>query len=264
MLIQFILCGLSVTATAVLYAATPALSLWWLLPLLVGGYAAAFLLLVLAAVIFSRFTRDAMPSGARRAFYRFVAHLAEWACLLCGIRVDADGIDRLPQDRPFLLVGNHLSNLDPLVALAALRGFETAFVSKPENFKIPVVGFVMRNAAFLPIDRENPRNAVTTIKKAAELITARSLCVGIYPEGTRNKSGEGLLPFHNGSFKIATSAKCPIAVMTVRYEKGAFPYRRVARVHIVETLDADYIAANRTDAISERARAIIEEDLKKS
>ncbi len=263
MLIQFILCGLSVTVTAVLYTVIPSLSLWWLLPLLVGGYAVSFLLLVLTTVIFSCFTRDTMPSGARRVFYRLVAHLAEWACLLCGIRVHTDGTDRLPQDRPFLLVGNHLSNLDPLVALAALRGFETAFVSKPENFKIPVIGSVMRNAAFLPIDRENPRNAVATIKKAAELITARGLCIGIYPEGTRNKSGEGLLPFHNGSFKIATTAKCPVAVLTLRYEKGAFPYRRIARIRVVETLDADYIAANRTDTISERARTIIEDDLKK-
>lgn len=263
MLIQFILCGVSVAASAVLYAAVPTLSLWWLLPLLVGGYAASFLLVVLTTLIFSCFARDTMPSGARRVFYRLVAHLAEWACLLCGIRVRADGTDRLPQDRPFLLVGNHLSNLDPLVALAALRGYETAFVSKPENFKIPVVGFVMRNAAFLPIDRENPRNAVATIKTAAQYITERSLCVGIYPEGTRNKSGEGLLPFHNGSFKIATTAKCPVAVLTLRYEQGAFPYRRIARIRVVETLDADYISANRTDAISERARAIIEDDLKK-
>ncbi len=262
MLIQLILCVLSVAVTAALYITVPTLSLWWLLPLLVGLYAASFLLVVLVTVIFSCIVRDAKPSGARRVFYRLVSHLAEWACLLCGMRVCAQGADRLPQDRPFLLVGNHLSNLDPLVALAALRGHETAFVSKPENFKIPVVGFVMRNAAFLPIDRENPRNAVTTIKTAAQQITARGLCIGIYPEGTRNKSGDGLLPFHNGSFKIATTAKCPVGVMTVRYEKGAFPYRRIVRVHIIETLDADYVAANRTDAISKRARTIIEDDLK--
>lgn len=263
MLIQLIFCGVSVAASVALFTAIPALSLWWLPLTLIGGYAVSFLLLVLGTVLFSCLVRKAKPSGARRAFYLLVAHLAEWACLLCGMRVDAEGTDRLPTDRPFLLVGNHLSNLDPLVALAALRGYETAFVSKPENFKIPVIGFIMRNAAFLPIDRENPRNAVTTIKKAAELITARTLCVGIYPEGTRNKTGDGLLPFHNGSFKIATTAKCPVAVLTVKYKKGSFPYRRVARIRIVETLDADYIAANRTDAISERARSIIEEDLKK-
>lgn len=261
MLIQIILCILSVAVTATLYITVGSLSLWWLLPLLIGLYAASFLLVVLVTVIFSCFMRNAKPSGVRRVFFLLVSHLAEWACLLCGIRVHTGGVDRLPTDRPFLLVGNHLSNLDPLIALAALRGYETAFVSKPENFKIPVVGLVMRNAAFLPIDRENPRNAVATIKKAAENIAARGLCMGIYPEGTRNKTGAGLLPFHNGSFKIATTAKCPVAVLTVRYEKGSFPYRRVACIRVVEVLDADYIAANRTDAISERAREIVEKDL---
>lgn len=262
MLLQTLFCGFSIVAVAVLYAAFPALSLWWLLPLFAAGFVTAFLLMVLFAVILTRFMRGAQASAARRFTYRYISHIAEWACFLCGMRVKADGLDRLPKDRPFLIVGNHLSNLDPLVALAALRGFEVPFVSKPENFKIPVVGTVMRNAAFLAIDRENPRNAVTTIKTAAQQITARGLCIGIYPEGTRNKSGKGLLPFHNGSFKIATTAKCPVAVMTVRYEKAAFPYRKNAVIRILEVLDADYITANRTDAISERARETIENDLK--
>lgn len=260
MLLHILFCGVSVAASTVLFAAVPILSPWWLPLMLVGGYAAAFLLLVLGTMLFSCFVKNAKPSGARCAFYRLVSHLAEWACFLCGLDVQASGTERLPE-QPFLVVGNHLSNLDPLVALAVLRGYETAFVSKPENFKIPVVGYVMHNAAFLPIDRDNPRNAVTTIKTAAQQITARRLCIGIYPEGTRNKTGEGLLPFHNGCFKIATSAKCPVAVMTVQYEKRAFPYRKCARVHIVEVMDADYIAANRTDAISERVREIIEKDL---
>lgn len=261
MLLQTLFCGVAVAVTAAIYAIVPTLSLWWLLPLLIVGYAAAFLLMVLTVLITSRCTRGAMPCAARRFMYLFLSHIGELASHLCGMRVTAEGLDRLPTDRPFLIVGNHLSNLDPLVALAALRGFEVPFVSKPENFKIPAVGTVMRNAAFLSIDRENPRNAVTTIKTAAAHITERALCVGIYPEGTRNKTGDGLLPFHNGSFKIATTAKCPVAVMTVRYDKGRFPYRKHAIIRILEVLDADYIAAHRTDAISERAREIMENDL---
>ncbi len=261
MLLHILFCGVSVAASAVLCAAVPTLSLWWLLPMIVGGYAALIVLLLIFIYLCSCIMRGAMPSAARHAFYRLISHLAEWVALLCGTRVRCEGTDRLPTGCPFLLVGNHLSNLDPLVTMAALRGFETAFVSKPENFKIPLIGLIMRNAAFLPIDRENPRNAVTTIKKATELITARSLCVGIYPEGTRNKTGEGLLPFHNGSFKIATAAKCPVAVLTVRYEKSPFRYRRVARIRVVEVLGADYVTANRTDAISERVREIVENDL---
>ena len=263
MAIHLALCLLSAAASAILFATAPSLSLW-LLPLtIIGGYVALFVLLILLIVLLSFGMRGAAPSAIRRLFFRLIAGVASWVCLVCGVRIIAEGKERLPKHRPFLLAGNHLSNFDPIIALIALRDFEVVFISKPENFTIPVVGLVLRNAGFLPIDRENPRNAVTTIKTAAQHIAARGLCVGIYPEGTRNKSGEGLLPFHNGSFKIATTAKCPVAVMTARYEKGAFPYRRIARIRVVEILDADYIAANRTDAISECARSIIEADLKK-
>ena len=262
MLIQLILSIASVALTTVLYIAHPALSLWWLLPLLMGSFAVTLLLAVFGTVLVAAVLKHAPPSTARNRFYRLISHWAAWVCLVCGIRVQAQGLDKLPTNRAFLLVGNHRSNLDPLVALAVLRGFDTVFVSKPENFNIPVVGVALHCLRFLPIDRENPRNAVATIKTAAQHITEQRLNVFIYPEGTRNKTEGGLLPFHNGSFKIATIAKCPVAVMTVRYEKGAFPYRRMTRIRVVETLDPDYIAANRTDAISERARAIIEEDLK--
>lgn len=261
MLINIILWVLSAAVSAVIYALCPTLSLWWLPLLLIGGYAVGAVLELTLLLLCSCFMKTAMPSRVRRAFYRVISHTAEWVVLLCGTRTRIIGLERLPKDTPFLLVSNHLSNLDPLIKMAALRGWELPFVSKPENFKIPLAGPIMRNSSFLPIDRENPRNAVATIKKAVENIAARGLCMGIYPEGTRNKTGEGLLPFHNGSFKIATIAKCPVAVLTVKYEKGSFPYRRLAHIAVVEMLDADYIAANRTDAISERAREIIEKDL---
>ena len=108
MLLHILFCGVSVAASTVLFTAIPSLSLWWLPFTLVGGYAASFLLLVLGTVLFSCFVQSAKPSGVRRTFYRLVARLAQWACLLCGMRVKAEGVDHLPTDRPFLLVGNHL------------------------------------------------------------------------------------------------------------------------------------------------------------
>ncbi len=255
MLIYIILCLLALGASVGLCAAVSTLSWWWLLPLFIGAYILLAVLTLTAAWLFAIATKHSAPSRARRLFYRYVSHITAWLSLLCGVRVRSEGVDKLPTDTPFLLVGNHLSNLDPLVTIAALRSWELPFVSKPENFKIPFAGAIMKQAAFLAIDRENPRNAVTTIKQAAANITERRLNMGIYPEGTRNKSGIGLLPFHNGSLKIATAAKCPIAVVTIQYKN------RVAHVKVVEVLDAAYVAANRTDAISERVHSLIAQDL---
>lgn len=258
MLINGLLCLLSTVVTVAAYAVFPALSVWWIPLFLVGGYAVWTVLLILSTLVFSCFMKTAKPSAVRRRLYRLVSHIAKWVLCLCGTRVYAKEIDLLPNDRPFLLVCNHLSAFDPIVTLAALHDRELAFVSKPENFRIPLIGAIMRNASFLPIDRENPRNAVTAIKQAASNITARNLSMGIYPEGTRNKAGSGMLPFHNGSFKIATTAKCPVAVLTIRYETGTFPYRRHAYLSVKAVLDEAYVTQNRTDAISMRAREFME------
>ncbi len=256
MLLHGLLFALAAVGTAALYGALGgALSFWWLLPILVGFYVVLGVLELAGLLLWSLTMRDAAPSRTRRLFYRVCSVTADWFSILCGKRVRVEGTEKLPTDTPFLLVSNHLALLDPLVTMAALRGWELPFVSKPENFRIPIAGPIMKNAGFLPIDRENPRNAVATIKQAAANITTRKLNMGIYPEGTRNKNAEGLLTFHNGSLKIATTAKCPLVVATLRYEK------HTARVRIVEVLDATYVAANRTDALGERVYQLIATDL---
>ena len=78
--------------------------------------------------------------------------------------------------------------------------------------------------------------------------------MGIYPEGTRSKSG-ALLPFHAGSFKIAALAKCPVAVASIRYEKR--PLSKRVDLHIVDVMDADYVTDHNTAAMAERAVAAI-------
>ena len=261
MLINGILCVLSLVGTTLLYQFWPIFPLWWLPLLFIIGYVLLGILELLGVLLFSQFIYQAKDTGCRRLFYRLISYTAEWVLLLCGMRCTIDGDKKLPENTPFLLVGNHLSNFDPLVTIAVLRDVSLAFVSKPENFKIPIAGLIMRNAAFLPIDRENPRNAVSTIKIAAQQITQRQLCMAIYPEGTRNKSGIGLLPFHHGSFKIATTAKCPVAILTIRYEKATFPFRKKAYIRVVDMLDEGYVTANRTDAISEQVKKRIENDL---
>ena len=84
----------------------------------------------------------------------------------------------------------------------ALRKEKLIFVSKPENWNIPIAGRLAVRCCFRTIDRENARNALRTIQDCARLLDEKAGPVVIYPEGTRSKTGE-LLPFHNGVFKIA-------------------------------------------------------------
>lgn len=246
---------------ALLYIHNPTLSLWWLAPLCLGLYLAIgiayILLLVTAGLLLPKKT----PSHKVYAVYRaFIVHTLRWVLLLLGVRYTVSGTDRLPH-RPFLLISNHRCAFDPLMTLAAFNKWSIAFIAKPGVFNIPAIGTIMRRVCFLPIDRENARNAVTTIKQAAEYIADKpGISVGIYPEGTRSKDGT-LLPFHAGSFKIATIARCPVAVASIRMEKGRLGLPRRMELRILDVMDATYVSENNTAALSARAEAAIRADL---
>ena len=106
----------------------------------------------------------------------------------------------------------------------------------------------------MAIDRENPRNAVKTVEQAANLIKAGELSVGIYPEGTRNKSYVGLLPFHNSVFKIAHKAdNAPIVIVgvsgTEKIHKNT-PWKRThVYIEVLQVLSSEEVQAMRTNEI---------------
>ncbi len=261
MTLTLLFASLSGLAMTILFALCPTLSFWWRLPIWLGFYVAlaltCIILLVLALYLF---LPKGNPSPRLRRFTQTIIYLVlSWVLVMLGIRVTVKGADKLPST-PYLLVGNHRSAFDPLCSLVAFSN-EMVFVAKPGVMKIPVIGSVLERLCFLAIDRENARNAVTTIKRSAELIKDVGLSVGIYPEGTRSKDGN-LLPFHAGSFKIAKLAGCPVAVVTIRYEKnGLLPWNKRVYLQVVDVMDEAFVAENNTAAMSERAEAAIRADL---
>jgi len=173
------------------------------------------LLFVLLLGICALFVNPKREYEKNNRFYRFILDSATAAAMkLLRIRVHISGIEKIPKDEKVLFVSNHRSNFDPIVTWYALKKWKIAFVSKPENFKVPFFGRIIRKCCFLPIDRENPRKAIVTINKAAKLLKEQEVSIGIYPEGTRSKSCQ-LLPFHNGVFKIAQKAHSPIVVLSI-------------------------------------------------
>lgn len=129
--------------------------------------------------------------------------------------------------------------------------------AKPEIFDIPIAGSVVHKCFFLSIDREDNRKALGTILHAAELLREGTVSIGVYPEGTRSKTGE-LLLFRNGAFQIAKRAGAPIVIAkTTGTEQIArrFARRRtIVRFDILDALSADTAAKMTTREIGEYAR----------
>ena len=195
-----------------------------------------------------------------------------WGCTNTGsllsfyfrIHPEVIGLEKIPADSRFLLICNHRSLFDPLITIDQLRDYNIAFISKPSNFKLPIIGHVLYAAGCLPIDRENNRNALKTILTATDYIN-RDLCsVAIYPEGTRSKTGD-LLPLHSGSFKIAQKARIPIVVASIsgteRIKKDFLFSPKKVTLTILEVISAETVLSLKTVELSDRARSLIETDL---
>jgi 1-acyl-sn-glycerol-3-phosphate acyltransferase len=140
------------------------------------------------------------------------------------------------------------------------KDYDLAFISKEENFHVPFWGNIIRKCCFLAIDRENPRKAMETVNKAAELLRNDEVSMAVYPEGTRN-FGEGLLPFHSGIFKIAQKANVPVVICGI---KGADMIRKNFPLHksdvyfeVLDVVSAEDVKAQRCNEISDYARNLM-------
>lgn len=226
------------------------------------GVLIIFLLYVCFLAICSFFIDPRKEYEHNSRFYRFLLNSASLIALkLLRVKIHTSGLEKVPADVLPLFVGNHRSNFDPIIQWCVFRKWQPAFISKAANFKIPIFGRFIRKCCFMAIDRENPRKALTTINKAAKLLQKGEVSIGIYPEGTRSKSGE-LLPFHNGVFKIAQKADVPIIVMAIggteKIHKNIPFHRSDVYLDVIDVIPADEVKAMKTDAIGERVRSQLE------
>lgn len=247
----------------------PAVTVWRVLGAALQGYLAAHLLYVLILVLnwlFLPRLKNGEGIERQRPMCRWVvASVSRFLCGYAGIRLRARGLEKLP-DTPFLLVSNHRSMFDPLIVMGYLSRYNVAFVSKPSNLRLSLIGQTARHAGFLGIDRENDRAALKTILQAADYLK-RGVCnIGIYPEGTRNRSDEPLLPFHAGSFKIAQRAGVPVAVVCMRgtekVHKTLFFYPTPVELDVLELIPAETVKSMKTVELAEHTRALLEAKLR--
>ncbi len=143
-----------------------------------------------------------------------------WAKMIlwvCGVKVKVKGLENVERDLPRIYLTNHQSFFDILALLACLP-VDFKFVLKQELMKIPILGFTMKRARYIGIDRKDPRKAVKSINRAAGKIKDGA-SVLIFPEGTRSVDGR-LQAFKPGGFHLALKSGCdvvPIAIINSRH-----------------------------------------------
>lgn len=240
---------------------TEAADLWIPIVLLPVIFFILFAVHIILCVILGLFVNQKKPlERPNRAFKWWLEKSVDMVLCVMRVKTVVKGEELIPKDRRFYLVSNHLSNLDPLVALVQLANYDVAFVSKPENFMIPAAGALMHMSGYLPIDRFSPRSSMKTLHKCVDYIKNDITSVGIYPEGRRSFSGV-LLEFKDGVFYVAKKAECPVVVMTVRYEKSKFrlyPFGYTkATLNYIAVIEPEEFKGMTTHELSDKVRAIM-------
>lgn len=233
---------------------------------LLGFIVALFVIYVVFLFVCSLFVNPKKEYEEHSKFYRALLNGATaLAIKLMRIRLHVSGIEKIPDDtKNLLFVENHRSNFDPIITWHILKKWQPAFISKASNFKIPIFGRFIRKCCFTAIDRENPRNAIKTIFKAAELLKKGDVSIGIYPEGTRSKSCT-LLPFHNGVFKIAQKADAPIVVLAVSGTElihRNYPFHHTdVYLDVLDVISAEDVKNAKTEMLGTRIKNMMAEHL---
>lgn len=179
-----------------------------------------FLILSIPVIIIEFLIGLAFPKAKARSSQWIVTHAFRVLTFIAGTKITFIGEENIPSDTAVLYVPNHRSIFDIIMTYPRCKRL-TGYVAKKETKKIPIFSIWMSfmNCQFL--DRKDLRKGLKVILKCVDLIKD-GVSVCIFPEGTRNKGNDPLLPFHDGSLKIAEKAGCPIIPIAINNSEQIF------------------------------------------
>jgi 1-acyl-sn-glycerol-3-phosphate acyltransferase len=181
-------------------------------------------------------------------------------------RVRVQGRGKIPWKRPCVLVSNHQSMLDILVLYQLFAPYK--WVSKKENFSIPIIGWLMRLNRYIEIKRGR-KESLETLKEDASEHLRRGSSILIFPEGTRHPGGK-LGRFMDGAFTIALENGTDIVPVVMDGTARALPKKGAIltgfadiRVQVLDPLPYDSFHDLTPPELKGRVRDLMSEEYRK-
>ena len=125
-------------------------------------------------------------------------------------RLKVTGQQNIPQDGPFIIVANHSSLLDPIILGVSIKP-KIIFVAAAYLFKIGWLGYLLRKANSIPVQREND---IKAIKQSLKILQQGGV-LGIFPEGGIDRQKNNL-PVRAGAAYLATKVGVPIVPIKIK------------------------------------------------
>jgi 1-acyl-sn-glycerol-3-phosphate acyltransferase len=173
-----------------------------------------------------------------------------WNITISG-RTDID--DR----HPYVVVCNHLSQAD--IPLISNLPWEMKWVAKKELFDVPVVGWMMKLAGDISVDRHALNRKEVTFEKAAYYLS-HNCSVMFFPEGTRSRTGK-LNAFTRGAFELAIREQIPVLPLVIDGTQNALPkrswkfgYARHIRLKVLDPVSTEGLGRNDVSRLTGEVR----------
>lgn len=181
--------------------------------ILIAIFLVLFLVLTIPVMIVEWVIGKFNPSAKDRSCKAIVDWGFRCVIFIAGTKVIVCGKENIPTDTAALYVGNHRSYFD-IVLTSNCFSNPTGYVAKAEMKRYPLLNIWMKNMRCLFLNRNDIKEGMKTILEGIENVK-NGVSLVIFPEGTRNKTADTFLPFHEGSFKIAGKGGVPVVPMTI-------------------------------------------------
>ena len=216
---------------------------------------------LLFILIFVKTAKNSKPTGKIR--YKIVRDITKLIFIFSNVKIKYIGLENVPNE-PFVCYPNHRSNMDVFLVHYGLNRVCSA-VGKNSLFKYPIIKDCQQVFGCISLDRENDRAAAKSMIEAIKNIKS-GLSYILFPEGTRNKTEETLLPFRDGAFKLLTKTNAILLPCTIIGSDGFSKRKSILKRVKVKVIyhqgltSEDYNDLN-TATISSNVMEIIKKDI---
>lgn len=190
--------------------------------------------------------------------YDFLKNMA-WLLSKLIYKIEYEGLENIPQEGAFILVGNHTNNFDPVVISFATKR-KIHYLAKAELFKTKFTKWLFESVKCISIDRA--KNDIMAIKNALRVLKNGEI-LGIFPEGTRIKSETDDVQIKSGAAMIASKAKVNILPVAISGNYKCFSKIRIKILPMYDIEAAKEKYEGNIEKISEEIMSKIYSEVKK-
>ena len=202
--------------------------------------------------------------------HRFVTHwlLVYQSVIISALvpiwKIKIEGREKAKSDSTYVIIANHQSILDILL-INCLR-YRFKWISKIENVKLPVLGWYLRMAGYITVNRGNEESKAEMLEKSDQCL-GRGISIMIFPEGTRSADGE-IGFFKRGAFQLAIQKSVPILPVVIDGTTGILPKHGLifrsgynVRIKVLDPVDPSSFETGNPDILAARLNLLMKSEL---